>query len=86
MRVIDRNTIQIEIWERGAGYTLASGSSSTASAAVANALGLCDSHISVHMPGGVIEITLSDQLHATMKGPVCKIAHGHIINEALGAE
>ncbi len=35
MKVIDRNNIRIEIWERGAGYTLASGSSSTAAAAVA---------------------------------------------------
>ena len=33
LKVIDRNTIQIEIWERGAGYTLASGSSSSAAAA-----------------------------------------------------
>ena len=35
LKVIDRENIQIEIWERGAGYTLASGSSSSAAAAVA---------------------------------------------------
>ncbi|HMD62204.1 MAG TPA: diaminopimelate epimerase, partial [Opitutaceae bacterium] len=40
MRVLDRSSIQIEIWERGAGYTLASGSSSSAAAAVAHRLGL----------------------------------------------
>lgn len=40
IRVLDRSNIQIEIWERGAGYTLASGSSSTATAAVARRLGL----------------------------------------------
>ncbi len=49
MRVVDRNNIQIEIWERGAGYTLASGSSSIAGAAVARRLGLCDTDITVHM-------------------------------------
>jgi diaminopimelate epimerase len=49
MRVVNRNNIQIEIWERGAGYTLASGSSSTAAAAVARRLGLCDTDITVHM-------------------------------------
>ncbi|HTT56620.1 MAG TPA: diaminopimelate epimerase, partial [Opitutaceae bacterium] len=59
LRVIDRNNIQIEIWERGAGYTLASGSSSCAAAAVARRLGLCDREISVHMPGGVIAIEIS---------------------------
>jgi diaminopimelate epimerase len=42
LKVRDRANIQIEIWERGAGYTLASGSSSSASAAVAHKLGLVD--------------------------------------------
>jgi diaminopimelate epimerase len=82
VQVIDRQNIQIEIWERGAGYTLASGSSSTASAAVVHALGLCDSHISVHMPGGVIDISIDNQI-ATMKGPVCKIGEGSLSVEAL---
>ena len=36
LKILDRNNIQIEIWERGAGYTLASGSSSSAAAAVAH--------------------------------------------------
>ena len=62
MKVLDRNNIQIEIWERGAGYTLASGSSSSAAAAVAHRLGLCDREISVHMPGGIIEIEIGDEL------------------------
>lgn len=84
MHVIDRHTIRIEIWERGAGYTLASGSSSTASAAVAYGLGLCDAEISVLMPGGKIDISLDNQLHATMTGEVCKIGEGELSDEALG--
>src|SRR5262249_37333561 len=56
LKVIDRANIQIEIWERGAGYTLASGSSSSASAALAHKLGLVDRSVSVHMPGGIIRI------------------------------
>lgn len=83
MKIIDRNTIQIEIWERGAGYTLASGSSSTAAAAVAYRLGWCDPDISVHMPGGVIEVSFTQDLAATMKGAVCKIGEGNLVNEAL---
>lgn len=81
MKVLDRANIQIEIWERGAGYTLASGSSSTASAAVANKLGLCDAEICVHMPGGEINITLHDDFYATMRGPVTKICEGMIADE-----
>lgn len=85
MKVVDGNTIQIEIWERGAGYTFSSGSSSTAAAAVAYGLGLCGSQISVHMPGGVIEVTFREGFLATMKGAVCKIGEGSLANEALQA-
>ena len=81
MKVVDRNSIQIEIWERGAGYTLASGSSSTAAAAVAYRLGLCDSEITVHMPGGKIDITFGDGFAATMTGPVIKVCDGLISDE-----
>ena len=81
MAVIDRRNIRIEIWERGAGYTLASGSSSTAAAAVARKLALCDSEIDVHMPGGTLAIRLSDGFDAIMKGPVVRICSGYIDDE-----
>jgi diaminopimelate epimerase len=81
MRVMDHNNIQIEIWERGAGYTLASGSSSTAAAAVAHRLDLCDSDITVHMPGGSLQVHFSDGFFATMIGPVTKICDGLMTDE-----
>jgi len=76
MRVIDRANIQIEIWERGAGYTLASGSSSSASAAVAHKLGLVDRSVTVHMPGGKIEIEIGEDFSIQMTGTVNKVADG----------
>jgi diaminopimelate epimerase len=76
LEVIDRRNIRIEIWERGAGYTLASGSSSTAAAAVAYKLGLCDPVITVHMPGGELAISFSKNLTATMTGPVTRVCEG----------
>jgi diaminopimelate epimerase len=76
MKVLDRSHIQIEIWERGAGYTLASGSSSSAAAAVAHRLGLCEGHITVHMPGGELDIRISEDFSVRMTGPVTKIAEG----------
>ena len=81
MKILDRNNIKIEIWERGAGYTLASGSSSCAAAAVAYRLGFCDSEIAVHMPGGIIDITVSDDLSILMIGAVTKIAEGSLSSE-----
>ena len=76
LKVLDRANIRIEIWERGAGYTLASGSSSSAAAAVAHKLGLVDLNISVHMPGGVIQIEIGDGFSIRMTGPVTKVAEG----------
>lgn len=83
LNIIDRNNIRIEIWERGAGYTLASGSSSTAAAAVAHKLGHCDSDIAVHMPGGTLRIQFSNGFFATMTGPVTKVCEGIISDEAF---
>jgi len=60
VHVIDRSNIRIEIWERGAGYTLASGSSSCAAVSVCRRLGLVDSDVTVKMPGGELKISVSD--------------------------
>ncbi len=73
LKVIDRNHIQIEIWERGAGYTLASGSSSSAAAAVARKMGSCDDSILVHCPGGDIQIDLDNDYRITMTGPTTHV-------------
>jgi diaminopimelate epimerase len=86
MKVLDRANIQLEIWERGAGYTLASGSSSCAAAAVAYRLGLCDSKIAAHMPGGRLDIVVSEDFSIVMSGPVVKIAEGSISPEMFQAE
>ncbi len=76
LKVIDRANIQIEIWERGAGYTLASGSSSSAAAAVAHKLGLVDTNVTVHMPGGKIGIEIGAGFSIRMTGTVNKVAVG----------
>jgi diaminopimelate epimerase len=83
VEVRDRHNVAIEIWERGAGYTLASGSSSCAAAAVVVRLGLCDSPLTVHMPGGKLSIVIDEQFRARMTGPVCKVAEGTLVREAL---
>ena len=78
MQILDRGNIRIEIWERGAGYTLASGSSSVASAAVAYRLGLCEGEIAIHMPGGELDISIAPDFSAVMRGPVTRVCRGSI--------
>ena len=86
LKVLDRNNIQIEIWERGAGYTLASGSSSSASAAVAHRLGLVDRNITVHMPGGKIGIEIGEGFSILMTGTVNKVAEGQMHPELFAVK
>ncbi len=71
-----RNEVFILIWERGAGETQASGSSSCAAASAAVRLGLVKSPVTVKMPGGVLNIDVAPDFSLTMKGPVAEVARG----------
>lgn len=73
LEVMDRTNIRIAIWERGAGLTHASGSSSCAAAAAAHRLGLCDEHIIVHNPGGDLLVEIGPEYAMTLTGPVERV-------------
>ncbi len=83
VRIISRKRIQIEIWERGAGYTLGSGSSSCAAGAAAVRLGLCDREITAVMPGGELSVIVTEDFSVRMIGPAWKIAHGIVADDLL---
>ena len=76
LEILDRKNIKLEIWERGAGYTLASGSSSSAVAAVARKLDWCDRELNVKMPGGTLQIIVQEDFQIIMKGGVTKLFVG----------
>ncbi len=78
-RSIDRSHLTIEIWERGAGYTLASGSSSCAAALAAVVSHRVDSPVTVQMPGGTLTIDVARMdgaWHVTLTGPVTPVNSG----------
>lgn len=81
LKVLDRQNIQIEIWERGAGYTLASGSSSCAAASAAYRLGLTNETMKVHMPGGKIDISIQPNGDVYMTGSVSNVMQGRFAPE-----
>ena len=83
LQILDRNRIRIEIWERGAGYTLASGSSSSAAGAVARKMGACDQEITVEMPGGEIGLVIDDNYNVKMTGPATRVATINMDMECL---
>jgi len=79
---IGSSEIRISIWERGAGYTLASGSSSCAAAAAARRLGLVGDDVTVRMPGGTLDIRFAEGT-VFMTGPVEKSFEGIISGDLL---
>ena len=81
MKVIDNNNIAIETFERGAGYTLATGTGACAAAAVSYKLGMTGNKVIVHMPGGELQVEIDDDWNAYMTGDVFYVANIKLSNE-----
>ena len=70
-RILSTNRIALRIWERGAGETAASGSSASAVCAAAVGQGLCEpGRIIAEMPGGELEVWISETGSVRIRGPV----------------
>ena len=82
-KIISRNDVEILIWERGAGFTLASGSSSCAVACVLKKRGLIGNKANIKMLGGELEIEVDDNWNIKMTGEVRQIAEGKLNAELI---
>ena len=78
-RVRSRSAIDMLVWERGAGETRASGSSSCAVAAAAHRLGLVDRKVDVHMPGGKLRIEIGADYALRMTGDATPVYRGRLL-------
>lgn len=78
-RIIDRQNIEMRVWERGSGETMACGTGATATAYAAWRCGLTDSKVTVHLLGGDLEIEY-DQGRNTMlmTGPAETVFEGEV--------
>ncbi len=83
VKVNNKNEIEILIWERGAGYTLASGSSSCAAAAACTKSNLTSNEVKVLMPGGELDIKIRDDWSIKMRGEVEEISSGTFSKDFL---
>ena len=75
VRPLGRDTLEVLVWERGAGETRASGSSAVAAAAAAVAREWCDSPVTVSMPGGELHVAVAGPL-VVLTGPAEQICVG----------
>ncbi|MDR2735265.1 MAG: diaminopimelate epimerase [Puniceicoccales bacterium] len=74
LKVISNSLIQIQIWERGVGYTLASGSGACAAFAVSKKLNICGNDVIVEMPGGKLFMKENARGEVLQYGSALKIA------------
>ncbi len=81
VEVVDRHTLRMAIWERGAGYTLASGTSSCAAAGAAIRTGRCTSPVTVQMPGGEMLVEVADDWSVRLTGAVKFVCRGEVAGE-----
>jgi diaminopimelate epimerase len=78
MKILNPHLVQIGIWERGAGYTLASGSSATAASAAAVRLGKCRFPVTVELPGGKLFISQDKDGTLRLRGEAKRVFAGKI--------
>ncbi|HEY3194769.1 MAG TPA: diaminopimelate epimerase [Candidatus Dormibacteraeota bacterium] len=76
--VIDRTRVRIEIWERGAGYTLASGTSASAVAAACMRAGLVQDKVTVQMPGGDLHVRRDSSGNLVQSGPARRVYRAQV--------
>jgi diaminopimelate epimerase len=85
---VDRATVRALIWERGAGWTLASGTSSCAVAAACVRAGLVDRDVKVVMPGGTLQVLVGEDWQLEQIGFAQEVARGTLSTDlfrAIGA-
>jgi len=82
-RVISPSEVEILIWERGAGHTLASGSSSCAVAAAVIKKGLTSRDLTIRMQGGGLKVSIDENWNIRMSGEIKEISYGYLSDELL---
>ncbi|TMQ10667.1 MAG: diaminopimelate epimerase [Deltaproteobacteria bacterium] len=85
VRVVDREAVEAMIWERGAGWTLSSGSSACAVVAACVRAGLTDRNVEVRMPGGELRVTIGGDWQVEQVGWVQELMTGVIARELLAS-
>ena len=79
VEVIDRKTLKMRVWERGAGETLACGTGACAVTVATVLNGLCDKKVTVKLLGGDLEVEWNENdNHVYMTGPAVKVFEGEI--------
>jgi diaminopimelate epimerase len=79
MQIVDRGRIQLRVFERGAGETLACGTAACAAVAVGKRFGMLDGEVRVDLPGGTALVNWAGaEQHIWLTGPATTVYSGSI--------
>jgi len=83
IRVLDRGKIEARVWERGAGETLSSGTGASAAAVASMVGGHTDRHVTVSMPGGLLEVFWREDGEVLLTGEAEVVYRGEWLGEKV---
>ncbi len=78
MQIVSRGEIRLRVYERGAGETLACGSGACAAVVIGQRRGWLDEQVTVHLPGGSLQIEYAGTGGIRMTGPASRVYDGSI--------
>lgn len=82
VQIVDKNTIKMRVWERGAGETLACGTGACATAVACNLNGLTDRKVTIKLLGGDLKIEWNaENNHVYMTGPATTVFEGELVKQ-----
>lgn len=83
IRILDRGNIEARVWERGAGETLSSGTGASAAAVASMVGGHTDRHVTVSMPGGLLEVLWREDDEVLLTGEAEVVYRGEWLGEKV---
>ncbi|HUW99014.1 MAG TPA: diaminopimelate epimerase [Acidiferrobacter sp.] len=86
MQIVDRRTIRLRVYERGAGETLACGTGACAAVAAGRLRNLLDEKVDVHLPGGQLTVIWDGRGPIWMQGPARRVFDGRLSGQGWGHE
>ena len=76
VNVVDRNRLNMRVWERGSGETLACGSGAAAVTVAAHLRGLVENEVNIKLPGGILKTQWDGEGDVYLEGPAKEVFEG----------
>jgi len=82
-RVIDRSHVEMRVWERGSGETMACGTGAAATAVAGVLTGRTGRRVTVHLRGGDLLVEWAEDDHVFLTGPATEVFTGQVAPEVI---